>query len=517
MSDDRDVTAVGERLVDRGSSLRGGVATPRTALLALTGVTAVAAVLRFLGLTRQSIWVDEASTIAFTQRGLGGMLHLLVDYEANALLYYLLVYPVTQLDDGLASLRAVSALAGVLAIPALYWAGRLLVPRPALLAGCAALSLNAYAVTESQNARPYALALLFTVLSYGFLTRACADGSRRHWLLYVATTVVVVYLNALCGLVVIAAQLLVPLASGRASVRRWFAALAAIVLAAVPLAVLTAHAASGRDVFYWVTRPGPFELARAQALILGGPAAAACALVVFASAIVLARDRLPRSAAALISHPSAPVVAWAFAPIIVLFALSQVKPVFSDTYVTVAVPGLCLALGLALCSLPGKWRSWALGLVLVSLAAGVASHWRTQYREDWRTPIRELAHQRAPGDPVLFDTVLGLVPAGYYDPSLTSHGGRFFVSQWHDGPMPADVTAVQSPGGYFDVPEGPPGVALVKRLAARSGRLFIVISHTTGQGDVLRDPGLVWLGAHCSATVQRYKAVTLVAARACPR
>jgi hypothetical protein len=242
-----------------------------------------------------------------------------------------------------------------------------------------------------------------------------------------------------------------------------------------------------------------------------------CAVAVLASAVLLARSRLPRTPRALVSHPAAPVVAWAFAPIVVLFLLSEVKPVFSDTYLTVAVPGLCLALGLAIFSLPRRVRAWALGLVLVSLAAGVAAHWRTQYREDWRAPIRALAHQRAAGDPVLFDTVLGLVPAGYYDPALTSHGGRFFVSQWHDGPMPANVTAVQSPGGYFDVPDGPPSVALVRRLAARSGRLFVVISHATGQGDVLRDSGLAWLGAHCNATVQRYKAVTLVAARACPR
>lgn len=510
------MSVVGERLADGGPRLRDAAATRRSALLALTGLTAVAALIRFLGLTRQSIWVDEASTMAFTQRGFHGMLHLLVDYEANALVYYVLIYPVTLLSGDLAPLRAISALAGVLAIPALYWAGRLLVPRSALLIACAALCLNAHAVTQSQNARPYALALLATIVSYGFLTRACAGGTRRQWLLYVAATVLVVYLNALCGLVVIAAQVFVPLVAGRPAFRRWLLAVAAIVLAAVPLAVLTAHAAGGRDVFYWVTRPGLFDLARAQALLLGGPLAAVCAVLVLAGAVVLARRRLPRTPSALVVHPAAPLVAWAFAPIIVLFAVSMVKPVFGDTYLAPAVPGLCLLLGLAIVSLPRRLGAGALALVLASLAVGVAAHWRTQYKEDWRTPIRELASQRAPGDPVLFDAVLGLVPAGYYDPSLRSNG-RLFVSQWHDGPMPAGVTAVQSPGAYFDVPVGPPSVALVQRLARRTGRLFVVISHTAGQRDVLHSPGLAWVTAHCNATVEPYKAVTYVAARACPR
>src|SRR5450432_4217149 len=135
------MSVVGERLADRGPRLRDAPAAPRAAVAVVTGTTIVAALIRFLGLTRQSIWVDEASTIAFTQRGFRGMLHLLVNYEANALIYYVLVYPVTLLDSGLAPLRAVSALAGVLAIPALYWAWRLLVPRPALLIACAALAL----------------------------------------------------------------------------------------------------------------------------------------------------------------------------------------------------------------------------------------------------------------------------------------------------------------------------------------------------------------------------------------
>ena len=511
------MSVVEEPLADRVPRVRAAAATPRSIVLAVGGATLLAALIRLLGLGRQSLWVDEASTIAFTQRGLHGMLRLLVDYEANAILYYLLVYPITLVDGHVASLRALSAVAGVAAIPALYWAARPLAGRPAVVAGCAALCLNAYAVTQSQNARPYALVLLLTIVSYGFLARACARGERTHWWLYAATTVVVVYLNSLCGLLVLAAQLVVPLAAGRRTLRAWLTAVAGIVVACVPLAVLTVHAASHRDPFYWVKRPGPFELARAQALILGGPAAAAAAAAVLACALVLARRRLPRTLPGLIRHPGAPVVAWAFAPIVVLSLLSLARPVFSETYLTVAVPGLCLALGLAVASLPRRLAAVALVVVLGTLALGVALHARSQYREDWRTPIRQLAHERTAKDPVIFDSVVGLVPAGYYDASLRTGRDRLYVSQWHDAPLPAGVTALQNPDSYFGVPDGPPGVALVRRLAARTGKLFAVISHTTGQGDVLREPGFAWVAAHCTTVIRRYKAVTLVTAVECPR
>jgi hypothetical protein len=443
------------------------------------------------------------------------MLRLLVDYEANALVYYVLVYPVTLADSGLAPLRAVSAVAGVLAIPALWWAARPLVGRPALLAACAALSLNAHAVTQSQNARPYAMVTLASILAYGFLVRACAgEDGRRNWPLYVVAVTVAVYLNALCGALLLAAQIAVPLARGRAAVRGWIVAVAAIAVASAPLAVLAAQAASDRDPFYWVTRPGIFDLAVAQVRLLGGPLAAVCAVAVLAAGLVHGRRAIPRGIRALVAHPATAVAAWAFAPIVVLFALSLVKPVFSDTYLAVSVPGLCLALALAATSLPRRAAAAALAVVLVSLAVGVADQTRRQYREDWRTPVHELSRLRAPGDPVLFDTVVGLVPAGYYDRALTSDG-RLYVSQWHDAPMPPGVTALQSPGGYFAVPDGPPTVPLVRRLAARTGRLFVIVSHTSDQGDVVHGEAVRWLDAHCRTELKRSKAVDLVVASGC--
>ena len=208
------MSVVGERLAGRRPDDRVAAAAP--VLITLAGLTVVAALIRFIGLTRQSLWVDEASTMAFTQRGFHGMLDLLVDYEANALVYYVLVYPVTLLDGSLASLRAVSALAGRArrSPPCTGLRSRSSRVAPPLI-GCAALCLNAHAITQSQNARPYALVMLLTILSYGLLTRACAaGGTRRQWLLYGLTTVLVIYLNSLCGLLLLAAHLIVPLARG---------------------------------------------------------------------------------------------------------------------------------------------------------------------------------------------------------------------------------------------------------------------------------------------------------------
>ena len=56
-----------------------------------------------------------------------------------------------------------------------------------------------------------------------------------------------------------------------------------------------------------------------------------------------------------------------------------------------------------------------------------------------------------------------------------------------------------NPGSESGVPNGPPSTALVRRLAGRTGTLFLVLSHTTGQGDILHAPGLLWLEQNCDA------------------
>ena len=211
------MSVVAERLADRASKLRETTATPRTAC-SPSGLTLLAALVRFLGLSRQSMWVDEGSTIAFTQRGLDGMLNLLLDYEANAFVYYLLVYPVTLIDGGLAPLRAFSALAGVCSIPALYWAGRTIVPRRALLIACGALC--------AQRLRDHAVAVRARVRARAAdddhllrpADRARARAARAaSGCSTSASTALVVYLNSLCGLLLVAAQLFVPLAPWRGS------------------------------------------------------------------------------------------------------------------------------------------------------------------------------------------------------------------------------------------------------------------------------------------------------------
>jgi hypothetical protein len=90
---------------------------------ALASLTLLAAALRAPFLGFQPVWNDEAYSLALAQRDFGQMLHLF-KFEANGVLYELVVWPFVQLGQSPELLRAPALVAGVLAVPALWWAAR---------------------------------------------------------------------------------------------------------------------------------------------------------------------------------------------------------------------------------------------------------------------------------------------------------------------------------------------------------------------------------------------------------
>src|SRR5919108_234466 len=87
----------------------------------LLGVTTVGAVLRFWHLGGRSLWVDEGTTAVIARLDWWNFLRLLWRREANMALYYLLMRGWIHVGHGEAWLRALSAIFGVLAIPAIYF------------------------------------------------------------------------------------------------------------------------------------------------------------------------------------------------------------------------------------------------------------------------------------------------------------------------------------------------------------------------------------------------------------
>src|SRR3712207_5330908 len=165
----------------------------RSAVAALAGIVAAAAALRFATLDLQSFWVDEGATVHLLRSDFGGMLDGLTVTEKTPPLYYLLAWLWTRpFGTGEIGVRSLSALIGVLTVPAAFALARELVSERAALIAAALVAVNPLLVWYSQEARAYALLVLLATLA----TLFCVRGRPWLWALFSALALATHYFAA---------------------------------------------------------------------------------------------------------------------------------------------------------------------------------------------------------------------------------------------------------------------------------------------------------------------------------
>lgn len=172
----------------RRSSLRGAQFKALSPVAIVISLTVVGAALRFGTLDVQSVWLDESSTILLVRRGFAGMLSHLWSEETPPL-YFVLVWAWTKIvGAGVLGFRSFSALIGTITIPVMYVTGRRISPRVGLWAA-ALTTFNPAMYYYSQEARCYALLILFSAAAFLFWLRALQDGDGRSLALWSAMSV----------------------------------------------------------------------------------------------------------------------------------------------------------------------------------------------------------------------------------------------------------------------------------------------------------------------------------------
>ena len=154
-------------------------------MLLIAGLTLVGAVLRFSTLGLQSFWFDESITADLLQMSLGDMLSEIPDSESTPPVYYVLAWTWTKIfGSGDVAIRSLSALAGTLTIPVAYGAATRLVSQRAGVVAAAICAVHPYLIWYSQEARAYALLVLFTALALFYFADALRGGSGRSLALW---------------------------------------------------------------------------------------------------------------------------------------------------------------------------------------------------------------------------------------------------------------------------------------------------------------------------------------------
>ncbi|HET8673497.1 MAG TPA: glycosyltransferase family 39 protein [Thermoleophilaceae bacterium] len=166
----------------------------------LAALTVLAAILRFPTLHVQSYWFDEAVTVRLVSGSFGHMLSSIGGSESTPPLYYMLAWVWTRIfGHGEAGLRSLSALAGTAFVPVAYAAAAELAARRVALAIAALTAFSPLLIWYSQEARSYALLVLFAGLSFWLFARLAREQRDRDlawWTLVSALAIATHYFAA---------------------------------------------------------------------------------------------------------------------------------------------------------------------------------------------------------------------------------------------------------------------------------------------------------------------------------
>jgi mannosyltransferase len=435
----------------------------RWELLALAGITLLGAILRFVTISSQSYWLDEAATVHLVHMPLGQLLHQVRVSETTPPLYFIVAWIWAKLfGTGEVGLRSLSALLGIGAIPLTYACGRELISRWAGLLAAVFAAVSPFLIWYSQEARSYMLFAVLSGLSFLFFLRARRTGAIRDLLWWAVFSALAVSTHFFAGFLVAPEGILLLVRRRTRAVLLADLAVAAVQIAWMPLALSdTKHPLSWIKAFPLGVRikqvPVDFGLSSLfqSSLVTGGVIGAAVLAVIMAVLIVYGRAPQRGNAA---------VAAIVVGCVILLpIALAPLGPdyVVPRNFIAAWIP-LAVLLAAA-CTAP---RTLPVGAALATLSlgafiwAGVRIDQDSQYqRPDWRGVAAAMGQPTGPRAIVAYDSGFASRPLAVY-----LRG----VSWDPPGPSPVTVNEIDVVGSPWQTtpPRLPAGVSLTSRRLA---------------------------------------------------
>lgn len=388
---------------------------------------ALALCLRLHELTGSAIWGDESSSL-FLARYAPLQLWQHAAHDVHPPLYFYLLHLWSAVfGEGVLSLRLLSALFGTLAVFLGGWLVWRIATRRAALLAVLLLALLPTAVRYSQEVRMYSLLGCCLLAATLALLYWLDTGLRRYLAIYALLMTAAFYTHyfSLFGLLVHWAWL-ASLPESPLRRRDWWLANLAIAVLFLPwlpgLLDLVRHMAvlvAGGDVgweppvdarsvpsmlWQWLAQSDGNELA--WPLLVGVPL-----LAMAATLLVLRRDRSRLRVGVLLAL-------YVGLPLLVLYGVSFVSPVFVERYLTAFALGLPLLFAVALDRLLQARRALGVAMLATLLGLqglGLARAYQTDPGEQFDGMVAYVnSHYRA-GDRVVVDDILWYLAFRYYN------------------------------------------------------------------------------------------------------
>jgi uncharacterized membrane protein len=400
----------------------------------LLPIMVLAALVRFYDLTAAAIWGDEGSSLLLSQHSLSEIwAH--AAHDVHPPLYFMLLHGwIDWFGDGIFSIRALSALPGIITVGLGVWLVDLLATRRAALLAGIMLALLPTAVRYSQEVRMYSwLGLLLigaTIALVYWVRQPRRNGYLVVYALLMAAAFYTHYFTALC---VISHWLWLAVVRVQPGYRlrhiqrpAWWLANLGIVLLYLPwvpnLIDLVQHmdALKANGDVGW---EDPVTLSSLPSMIWslltqddGGtlPRWLFITLPVALLAVIgvaLARDRSVFRGSILLALFGA-------LPILLVFAVSFISPVFIERYLTAYALGFPMLVALAVDRLYARFRVLALAILVLFIGVelvGVNNNATVDPKDQVSVVVDYVNQHFVPGDQIVTGDMLWYLVYVYYN------------------------------------------------------------------------------------------------------
>jgi hypothetical protein len=351
------------------------LAATRAAAIALFGallIVSLAYKARGLG---SAFWIDEGLSVGIASHPLADIPGLLRQDGSPPLYYMLLHVWIGWFGNGEFATQSLSAIFGLLCVPAAFWAGNVMMGRRVGWAAAAIAAINPFLTVHSYETRMYALLTLLGIVTSTAFVLAFIHGRRRWLPVFGVLLAAMVYTHnwglffgAACAA---AFGWLAWHAAGeerRLLLRDGAIGFGVTLLLYLPwlptLAFQARHTGAP-----WSNRPTPNDLIFGTGTTIGGrgpSVALALAAGVALSAFVASRRlrELRTTQTLLILFAGSVVVA---------FLASQLSPAWASRYLAVALGPLMLFAAATLCN-SGRMGLWALAIFVAICAIPQSVH-----------------------------------------------------------------------------------------------------------------------------------------------
>jgi 4-amino-4-deoxy-L-arabinose transferase-like glycosyltransferase len=401
---------------------------------AVVALLLLAFALRVAGLEFQSLWRDEVDAIRFASRPILVLLEMFNAPAENGPLYYLLLRPwLRVVGQSEFSLRFFSVFFGVLAVPLIFRLAQRLFLRQYDVALVAVLlaTTSPYLAWYSQEGKMYALVVFLVLLSMERYLTALEKGGWHRWAMYILATATAIYVHVIAALIIpvqIVTFFLQSHAVRRARWRPWLATLAILILPYLPLLAwqLPLILTPAETGFRFVPLHGmllslwdSYSFGVVQDAVPWSAVAFTAALV--AAVLLFFQDRASRTVFGVL-------VCWLLLPVLSLFLITLVRPLFTARYLVYVVPAYLLLLAAGIVAVGRRTRLLA-GLLLIAILAvngwGLRLQSQTLIKADYRSATEYLLSRAGPQDLILFQIPYGRHSFEYYAHSLAFRESNF--------------------------------------------------------------------------------------------